>query len=271
RRQMTLMRPGPVSPPDRRHDASSCRGDNEVAGGVYYRADGMSRYGSRGRGECAERSFLRALLPLSLLEEGERCCQDDDELALSLSVPQPAHHYDPSFIPTSQPVSPSSSPPPRTPPPPSPGKKAPPPPPPGKKAPPPPPPPGKKAPPPPPPPPKIIGSGASSVSLPGEVNIASSKPVYIGPKLKTFFWKKMPRLSGIWCFSNDFSAETIIDEPFLLAMFEIRKKASPLSTSSGESKEPKRKGLCKSSAFSFQRKQNIAIALKQLKLPVDEM
>ncbi|KAF5223489.1 Formin Homology 2 Domain [Trypanosoma cruzi] len=144
---------------------------------------------------------------------------------------------------------------------------------PGKKAPPPPPPPppGKKAPPPPPSPPKIIGSGASLVSLPGEVNIAPSKPVYIGPKLKTFFWKKMPRLSGIWCFSNDFSAETIIDEPFLLAMLEIRKKASPLSTSSGESKEPKRNGLCKSSAFSFQRKQNIAIALKQLKLPVDEM
>ncbi|KAF8297008.1 formin-like protein [Trypanosoma cruzi] len=264
RRQMTLMRPGPVSPPDRRHDASSCRADNEVAGGVYYRADGMSRYGSRGRGECAERSFLRALLPLTLLEEGERCCQDDDELALSLSVPQPAHHYDPSSIPTNQPVSPSSSPPPRTPPPPpSHGKKAPPPPP--------PPPPGKKAPPPPPSPPKIIGSGASLVSLPGEVNIAPSKPVYIGPKLKTFFWKKMPRLSGIWCFSNDFSAETIIDEPFLLAMLEIRKKASPLSTSSGESKEPKRNGLCKSSAFSFQRKQNIAIALKQLKLPVDEM
>ncbi|RNF00417.1 formin [Trypanosoma conorhini] len=234
RRQMALLRPGPLSPPDRRRDVSSCRGDDDIVGGVYYRADGTSLHGSHGRGGGAERPFLHGVLPLRPMEEEERRYRDDDELALSLDQPPP-----------------------------------------GKLPPPPPPPPGKLPPPPPPPPPpapsQVACVDVPTVALPGEVLSAPSKPIYVGPKLKTFFWKKVPRPSGVWSFVNDVSVETMIDEPFLLAMFEVRKRAAPLSTSSGESKEPNKKELRKSSAFSAQRQQNIAILLKQMKLPVDEM
>ncbi|RNF00416.1 putative formin [Trypanosoma conorhini] len=100
RRQMALLRPGPLSPPDRRRDVSSCRGDDDIVGGVYYRADGTSLHGSHGRGGGAERPFLHGVLPLRPMEEEERRYRDDDELALSLDQPPPARHRDPSQPPT---------------------------------------------------------------------------------------------------------------------------------------------------------------------------
>ncbi|RNF07571.1 putative formin, partial [Trypanosoma rangeli] len=303
RRHVALLRSGPLLPSDRRRNVSSCRRDDELVGGVYYRANGTSLCGSHSHGGGDGRSFLRGVLPLRIMEEEERHYRDDDELAPFLKDPQPVRHHDPSQLPTDHQITaPALSPPPPPPgkappppppppgkapppPPPPPGKAPPPPPPPPGKAPPPPPPPPGKAPPPPPPPPgnvppapppppapPLIGSdGVSSVVLAREVHSAPSKPICAGPKLKTFFWKKLLRPSGVWSIARDASVEAVIDEPFLLAMFEVRKKAVPLSTSNGESKKTNKKELCKSTAFSAQRQQNIAILLKQMKLPVGEM
>ncbi|ORC88705.1 formin, partial [Trypanosoma theileri] len=167
------------------------------------------------------------------------------------------------------------------PPPPPPGGKGipPPPPPPGGKGIPPPPPPGSDSkgipsPPPPgnapPPPPPPISSQVPAPPVPAVVKSVPVKPVYTGPKLKTFFWKKLPRVMGIWNHADPSLIKKIVDERFLLAMFEIRKKVSPAATG-GEVQEPKRESARKSSAFSIQRRQNIAISLKKLRIPVNDL
>ncbi|KEG08025.1 formin [Trypanosoma grayi] len=97
------------------------------------------------------------------------------------------------------------------------------------------------------------------------------KPLFVGPKLKTFFWKKLQRPVGVWSHRNSSAVEDVVDEPFLLAMFEVRKKSTSLVLSNKGPNDPKTEGLRKSSALGVQRKQNIAICLKKLKIPVDEM
>nr|CCC53112.1 putative formin [Trypanosoma vivax Y486] len=158
-----------------------------------------------------------------------------------------------------------------SPPPPA-GKASPPPPPPGKAPPPPPPPPpppGKGHPPPPPPPPPLprlggIPSGAVPPPCPGAVR---PKPVQYGPKLKTVFWKKLPRAMGIWSHVDSAVVSKTVDEKFLVSMFEVRKKAQSGAKSDG-SNAPRVSTLRKSAVFTDQKQQNIAIALKKLKINV---
>ncbi|RNE95020.1 formin, partial [Trypanosoma rangeli] len=100
RRHVALLQSGPLLPSDRRRNVSSCCGDDELVGGVYYRANGTSLCGSHSHGGGDGRSFLRGVLPLRIMEEEERHYRDDDELAPFLKDPQPVRHHDPSQLPT---------------------------------------------------------------------------------------------------------------------------------------------------------------------------
>ncbi|KAH9597087.1 Formin [Trypanosoma melophagium] len=306
RRQMFLLGPGPLASQDRYHDyASSYYDDDYSSGGVYYRADGVYRQ-SYCRGRSIERSLSRRMPHLILLDEEERRYQDDDELVSSpdqledILLTEPFSNYQLRY---SSVQSPSPSPPPPPPgskglppppppppgskglpppPPPPPGSKGlppPPPPPPGSKGlpPPPPPPPGSKDLPPPPPPPGSKGAPPPPISgkvpdppVPEAMKSVPVKPVYTGPRLKTFFWKKIPRAIGIWNHADPSLIKKIVDERFLIAIFEVRKKSS-LAGTGGELKEPKRECGRKSNAFGIQRRQNIAISLKKLKIPVNDL
>jgi hypothetical protein len=181
------------------------------------------------------------------------------------------------------PPPPTGLPPPPTglPPPPPPGGKAAPPPPlppPGKgPAPPPPPPLGKAGGPPPPPPPPPGKAGGPPPPPPppgGAMSFGPVKPQYSGPQMKTFFWKKSPKSIGIWGVKEDPVVHSIVDEEFLLALFAVQKKqpamtaaattaaaasAKQQAASQGSSAKP-------SMVFMGQRLQNIAIALKRLRM-----
>jgi hypothetical protein len=100
------------------------------------------------------------------------------------------------------------------------------------------------------------------------------KPQYSGPQMKTFFWKKSPKSIGIWGVKEDPVVHSIVDEEFLLALFAVQKKqpamtaaataaaaasAKQQAASQGSSAKP-------SMVFMGQRLQNIAIALKRLRM-----
>ncbi|CUF82460.1 formin b, putative [Bodo saltans] len=150
------------------------------------------------------------------------------------------------------------APPPRGLPPPPPSGLPPPPPPGGKAAPPLPglPPPGKGPSPPPPPP---LGK-------------AGGPPPHSGPHMKTFFWKKFSKPSGIWGVKEDPIVKTIVDEEFLLALFEVKKNAGGAGGAASAAKlkqdvTSKNSATGKTSTvFMGQRLQNIAITLKKLRL-----
>ncbi|KAG5478240.1 hypothetical protein CUR178_04955 [Leishmania enriettii] len=203
-------------------------------------------------------------------------------------------HLDPSLI------AEGNSPPPRAPPPPPPPPSGlpPPPPPPGKlpppcappsklppPAPPPPPPaglpppapptgmpppplatvPGVHSPPPPPPPPRGVSGSA--------VTAVKPKPIYAEPRLKTVFWKKISKPSGIWAAPD--SGDTrrpAIDEPFMLELFKVKAvtQASEAEAAAKKSEQERRSQL-RSNVFVGQRLQNVGIALKRLHMPAEDL
>lgn len=306
--------------------SSSHRHDDDLMGGVYYRADGTQRGGHKHSGRMRSSSAaVREPAVLILEQEEERLYQDDEELAsfagslydeddkceqktASHSSPRdressplppsatlppppppagerlPAPPPPPVKLPPPPPPPGGKLPPPLPPPgkapppppPPPPGGKLPPPPPPGGKGapPPPPPPPGKLGPgggPPPPPPPPPRGLGPLGVSALGGPKAPVPKPAYVGPKLKTFFWKKLPRAMGLWSHADTAAVEKVMDENFLLGMFEVRKKPSTTMAKNSEAKAPKGNSLRMSTALTDQKRQNIAISLKKLKLSVSDL
>ncbi|CAM42287.1 putative pre-mRNA splicing factor [Leishmania braziliensis MHOM/BR/75/M2904] len=129
--------------------------------------------------------------------------------------------------------------------------------------PPPPPPPGllnSNAPPPPPPPPGVPGGGEAAVK---------PKSQYHGPRLKSFFWKKIPKPSGIWAASDpDDMRRAVIDEPFLLELFKVKAVAQ---ASVAESAVKKLEQERRSNVFTTQRLQNIGIALKRVQVSVEDV
>lgn len=141
-------------------------------------------------------------------------------------------------------------------------------PPPGKGAPPPPPPPGKSGGPPPPPPPPPGGKGGPPPPPPpgGALSCGPAKPAYHGPHMKTFFWKKFSKPCGIWVIKDDPVIKSIVDEEFLLSLFEVKKHQPGRGPSKPkESCADGAKGKS-SMVFMGQRLQNIAIALKKLRM-----
>ncbi|AYU79195.1 formin-like protein [Leishmania donovani] len=189
----------------------------------------------------------------------------------------PLTHLDPSMITAGNSPPPRAPPPPGGLPPPTPPSKLPPPrPPPAPPAglpptapsagvPPPPPPPGplnSNAPPPPPPPPGLPGSAAAA---------AKPKPQYTGPRLKTFFWKKISKPSGIWAASDtDDVHRAVIDDSFMLELFKVKAVAQPSAAEAAakKSEQERRSRLC-SNVFTGQRLQNMGIALKRVQVPVE--
>ncbi|KAG5503450.1 hypothetical protein JKF63_05589 [Porcisia hertigi] len=204
----------------------------------------------------------------------------------------PLKHLDPSTIaegnsPPPRAPPPTGLPPPpplsgKLPPPPAPPSKLPPPPPPPPAGlPPPPPPPGKLAPPPPPPPPPPPSSRGAPAAPPpppaGAPGIAATvvipKPPYAGPRLKTFFWKKIPKPSGIWGASDvQDIRHAVIDEPFLLKLFEVKSVTQTNAAEAAAKKsEQERSNQLSSNVFTGQQLLNIGIALKRIQVPVEEL
>ncbi|KAG5477761.1 hypothetical protein LSCM1_05059 [Leishmania martiniquensis] len=194
-----------------------------------------------------------------------------------------------------------NSPPPRPPPPPPPPTGLPPPPPPPGKLPPPSAPPSKLPPPPPPPPlappvglppsapptgappPPPLPSGAGAHAPPppppplgasGDAAAAvKPKPPYTGPRLKTVFWKKISKPSGIWAApDSDGARRAVIDEPFMLELFKAKAitQASEAKAAAKKSEE-ERRSQPRSNVFTGQRLQNVGIALKRLHVPVEDL
>lgn len=198
----------------------------------------------------------------------------------------PLTHLDPTMI-----TEENSPPPPGgLPPPPPPPGKLPPPPAPPSKLPPPRPPPAPPAglpltapsaevppPPPPPPPPGPLNSNASPPPPPPHGFLGSAapaakpKPQYTGPRLKTFFWKKISKPSGIWAASDTDDVRcAVIDEPFMLELFKVKAvaQASAAEAAAKKSEQERRSQLC-SNVFTGQRLQNMGIALKRVQVPVE--
>lgn len=168
------------------------------------------------------------------------------------------------------------------PPPPPPGKGGPPLPVSGNAPPPPPPPPprmGKGGPPPPPPPPPPPGanrSGLPPAAGPGAPPPPPPPPKPAGPRLKTFFWKKLVKATGIWSVSPDARAERVIasDVPFLLALFEVKPNAAASEAARRRAEAAaaaSSSNLHKSNVLTGQQLQNTAIALKRVQLPVERV
>jgi hypothetical protein len=158
--------------------------------------------------------------------------------------------------PGQQPLPPSARPsglPPPPPPPPSSGKLPPPAPPTG-------------APPPPPPP---LTSAAPSAAT----TAAKPKPKYTGPRLKTFFWKKITKLSGIWAVADgDEVRRAIVDDAFMRQLFELKVVSQAnLADAAARKVEQQRRNELRSNVFTGQRLQNIGIALKRVQVPVEDL
>ncbi|CUG69348.1 membrane-associated protein, putative, partial [Bodo saltans] len=90
-----------------------------------------------------------------------------------------------------------------------------------------------------------------------------------GPHMKTFFWKKFPKPIGIWGVKEDPIVKTIVDEEFLLALFEVKKNAGGATSAAKLRQDTASKNTSSgktSTVFMGQRLQNIAITLKKLRL-----
>ena len=147
-----------------------------------------------------------------------------------------------------------------------------PPPPPGKAPPPPPekvpPPPLEKAPPPlgkAPPPPPPSGKKGAPPPPPGKLSAKGPvKPAYNGPKLKSFFWKKVVRGGGLWDGKEQVHVGSAVDEEFLRFVFEVKKQTAVVP-------KVKPKNVIGGNVVTGQRLQNIGITLKRLKLKNSEI
>ena len=177
------------------------------------------------------------------------------------------------------PAPPSGLPPPPPPPgklpPPAPPSGAPPPPPPplGKAPPPPPAPPSSGTPPPPPPPPPPPAAAGAAPAPPAPAAAMKSKPKYTGPRLKTFFWKKVNNSSGIWAVSDgDEVRRAVVDEAFMRQLFEVKAVTQASQAEAAAKKaEQERRSELRSNVFTGQRLQNIGIALKRVQVPVEDL
>lgn len=101
------------------------------------------------------------------------------------------------------------------------------------------------------------------------MNAAAAKPA--GPKMKSFFWKKLGNdraQRGVWNDGpGDESAD--IDEAFLTSMFEVKAKEvtdSKKKDAMGDANDVA--SHKKSTAVNGQRQQNIGIALSKIKIPL---
>ena len=129
-------------------------------------------------------------------------------------------------------------------------------------------------PPPPPPPPGGKGKGAPPPPPPGKMLGKSAagppKPAYSGPKLKSFFWKKVSRGGGLWDGREDAIVNEIVDEQYLRDVFEVKKEDAAAKKAREEAaakkaeleKDKKRPGC----VVTGQRLQNVGITLKKIKL-----
>ncbi|KPA79151.1 putative mitochondrial pre-mRNA splicing factor [Leptomonas pyrrhocoris] len=230
-----------------------------------------------------------------------------------VSSATPLKHADPMLGESPPPRMPPPPPPPPSglpPPPPPPGKLPPPPPPSapptGQQPPPPPPPPPGKLPPPappaglPPPPPPPSSSSSNKLPPPAPpsgvppppppggpgapplppppaaaaaVATVKPKPVYTGPRLKTFFWKKITKPSGIWAVSDsDVVRRAVVDESFVRQLFEVKAVTqTSLADASAKKAEQERRNELRSNVLTGQRLQNIGIALKRVQVPVEDL
>ncbi|KPI86041.1 putative formin [Leptomonas seymouri] len=139
------------------------------------------------------------------------------------------------------------------------------------KLPPPAPPPGVPPPPPPPPP-----GGASAPGLPPPLPLAAAaavKPKYTGPRLKTFFWKKITKPSGIWAVSDGEAVRrAVVDDDFMRQLFEVKAVTqASLAEAAVKKAEQERRNELRSNVFTGQRLQNIGIALKRVQVPVEDL
>ncbi|TPP52240.1 hypothetical protein CGC21_16175 [Leishmania donovani] len=110
---------------------------------------------------------------------------------------------------------------------------------------------------------RMYGGGAAAAAKP--------KPQYTGPRLKTFFWKKISKPSGIWAASDtDDVHRAVIDDSFMLELFKVKAVAQPSAAEAAakKSEQERRSRLC-SNVFTGQRLQNMGIALKRVQVPVE--
>ncbi|KAK7194155.1 formin-like protein [Novymonas esmeraldas] len=152
------------------------------------------------------------------------------------------------------------------------GQPPPPPPPPTGKLPPPAPPAGPPPPPPPPPPtgklPPPAAPGGPPPPPPSSATAAATAP-HTGPRLKSLFWKKIPKPSGLWTAPDvDDVRRTVIDDAFIRELFEV-KVVAPVGVAAAQALKQEQRTQLRSSVFTGQRLQNIGIALKRVRMPAD--